>query len=526
MLRLLQPHRSHSGRALSGTAGPLVLLLLVSGRAATRAADEAGAVARLSAPGPVFALAFAPDGHALAAASQERREVRLWDTRTGRPLHALAHAGTVSGLAWSPDGHALACAGSDGAVYLWEAATGRERRRLRGHRGAVAAVAFVPDGKGLASGGADGTVRLWDAATGEERRCVKGNAEVVSLAFAPDGKLLAVTDAGGAGVRLLDPATGAERRVLKRAEKQGRLRAVFAPGGGLLASWGVGENYQREVVLWDVAAGATRRPLQVLGFDRYPSRPCQARFSADGRTVGVGGPDRATRLWEVATGQEVLRLRGHGGDVHALAFSPDGRHLATGGEDGTVLLWGLPRCVPAGAAGEDAARLWADLAGEDAARAWRAGWLLAATPAPAVALARRHLRPVPPLPAGRLQRLLADLDHEQYAMREAAEAELKGLGRRAEADLRRTLAATRSAEVRRRVRRLLLPLDGNPAALPDERLACRALSVLERVGTDEARRLVKELAGGCPTARQTQEAGASRDRLERREPVAGGGGRP
>ncbi len=503
----------------------LVLLLLVSPPGPARAAEDTGVVARLEAPGPVTALAFAPDGHALAAASEERREVRLWGAKTGRPLHTLTHVGSVRGLAWSPDGHTLACAGSDGAVYLWDSAAGREQRKLRGHSGAVSAVAFAPDGKLLASGGADGTVRLWDTATGEERRCLQGDAEVVSLAFAPDGKRLAVTDSRGVGICLLDPATGAAQKTLKRPTKQGRLGAVFGPGGRL-ASWGVGDGLQREVVLWDLAAGEPRQELQVLGFDQHPSNPCQARFSPDGRTVAVGGPDRATRLWEVASGQEVLRLRGHERDVQAVAFSPDGRRLATGGADAAVLLWDLPRCVEPAGNGEDAARLWADLAGEDATRAYRAGWLLAATPGPAVALARRHVRPVPPLPPDRLRNLLADLDHDQYARREAAEAELKGLGRRAEADLRRTLKATRSAEVRRRVQRLLVPLDANPGAMPHERLAIRALSVLERVGGDEARRLVKAVAEGCPTARQTQEARASLGRLGRRQRVAEAAGTP
>jgi dipeptidyl aminopeptidase/acylaminoacyl peptidase len=513
------------------------LLLLVCGGAAAGAAGDPeadslppGAVLRLRASGPVVALAFAPDGHTLAAAAHGDRDVRLWDARAGRLLRTLTHAAAVADLAWSADGGALACACGDGAVYVWGATDGRERRRLRGHAGAVTAVAFAPDGKRLASGGADGAVRLWDAAGGAERRCAKGPAAVDSLAFALDGKSLAVTDAEGKGVRLLDAETGAEQRGLKWPEKQLQLRAAFGPGG-LLASCGAGEGaFRREVVLWDVALGEVRQSLNVLGFDPIPSRPCQARFSPDGRTVAAAGPDRAARLWEVATGQEVLRLRGHDRDVCALAFSPDGRRLATGGEDATVLVWDLERCAvpaPVAKAGTaEAARWWADLGGEDAATAYRAGWLLASAPAPAVALARRHLRPVPPLAPGRLTRLLADLDHEKYAAREAAEADLKALGRRAEADLRRTLKATRSAEVKRRAGRLLAPLDAHPGALPDERLASRALGVLERVGTDEARRLVKELADGCPTARQTQEARAALARLARRKQVAGAAGPP
>jgi WD40 repeat protein len=511
------------------TAAGALLLLLAGVVPLARGEDDLppGAVLRLHAPGAVVALAFAPDGNTLAAAAHGLREVSLWDARTGRPRRTLKHAAAVADLAWSPDGQALACACADGAVYVWDTATDRERRRLRGHAGAVTAVAFAPDGRRLASGGADGSVRLWDMATGEERRCLKGKDAVVSVAFAPDGKALAVTDAEGKGARLLDPETGAEQRTLKRPERQLQFRAGFGPGG-LLASCGAGEGaFRREVVLWDAALGEARQQWNVLGFDPTPSRPCPAHFAPDGRTVATAGPDRAARLWEVATGQEVLRLRGHDRDLGAVAFGPDGRHLATGGQDATVLVWDLERCaVPAPAEKAEAARWWADLGGDDAPRAYRAGWLLGATPAPALALARRHLRPVPPLAPGRLPRLLADLDHERFAAREAAEADLKALGRRAEADLRRALKSARSAEVKRRLRRLLAPLDAHPGALPEEWLASRALGVLERVGSDEARRLVRELAEGCPTARQTQEARAALARLARRKQVAGVAGRP
>jgi WD40 repeat protein len=41
-----------------------------------------------------------------------------------------------------------------------------------------------------------------------------------------------------------------------------------------------------------------------------------------------------TKLWDAATGQELLALAGPGpGEgLTGLAFSPDGRHLATGGD--------------------------------------------------------------------------------------------------------------------------------------------------------------------------------------------------
>ena len=44
-------------------------------------------------------------------------------------------------------------------------------------------------------------------------------------------------------------------------------------------------------------------------------------------------------LWDVATGEEVARLKGHTNYVWSLAFSPDGKTLVSGSGDGTVRLW-------------------------------------------------------------------------------------------------------------------------------------------------------------------------------------------
>jgi WD40 repeat protein len=46
-------------------------------------------------------------------------------------------------------------------------------------------------------------------------------------------------------------------------------------------------------------------------------------------------------LFEVATGKELLVLRGHLTAVSALAFTPDERTLASGSTDGTVKLWSV-----------------------------------------------------------------------------------------------------------------------------------------------------------------------------------------
>jgi hypothetical protein len=58
------------------------------------------------------------------------------------------------------------------------------------------------------------------------------------------------------------------------------------------------------------------------------------------------------------------------------------------------------------------------------------------------------------------------------------------------------------------VERILARLDNRPP-LPRARCVLRALEVLERIGSDAARHLLRELAGGAPGAWRAEEAKAA-----------------
>ena len=52
-----------------------------------------------------------------------------------------------------------------------------------------------------------------------------------------------------------------------------------------------------------------------------------------------GGNDGSVRIWDPASGESLLELRGHSQYVKAVLFSPDGTQLASESGDLTVRIW-------------------------------------------------------------------------------------------------------------------------------------------------------------------------------------------
>jgi hypothetical protein len=154
--------------------------------------------------------------------------------------------------------------------------------------------------------------------------------------------------------------------------------------------------------------------------------------------------------------------------------------------------------------------LWDNLAGPGP-KAYSALTTLADHPAQAVALLRQHLRPAQP-PEG-VAKLIADLDSGDFDQREQATRELAKLGGLAEPALREALAGKPSAEAKRRIEEVLQRLT-EPVRDPATLRHIRAVEVLERLASDDARALLRELAQGAPGATLTREARLSLQRLK------------
>ena len=111
---------------------------------------------------------------------------------------------------------------------------------------------------------------------------------------------------------------------------------TFSADGTLLVT---GYGNRRSVELWNWSPLVRRGELLGHG------EPITATaFSPESRTLASGDAAGVVKLWDIATGEELLTLEPHAGPIGPIRFSPDGRTLAVSsagkpGDAMTITLW-------------------------------------------------------------------------------------------------------------------------------------------------------------------------------------------
>jgi RNA polymerase sigma factor (sigma-70 family) len=430
-------------------------------------------------------FALSPDGNTLAASSYKTSGIWLWDVRTGKsaklPGMPSNYPKQKPTIAFSPDGRFMASGNTDEAIiHIWDVPQRKEVRQIKGsgipNRLAGMRLLFSPDGKMLACGtlgpGGEVKLHLWDVSSGKELQLFDNQGNGISPdAFSPDGKVLATAQSlpksGGASVRLFYMATGKE--LSRHNGHTGSGAVAFSPDGKLVVSGGGNEE------------------------------------------------DNFVDVWEAATGRLIRRFDGHHSWVSAVTFAADGLTLASAAGDSTILLWDITGRQKEGKLRHTALTppqlesCWKDLAHEDAAKAYDAVSALVAAPEQAVPFLKKHLSPVPRQDAKIVARLIADLDSDDFVVRQRAAEELRKFGDTVASDLRKALDRKPSLEIRRRLQQLLeQSRDWTAERLRDH----RAIKALEHIGTRPAKEVLQHLSTGVPESLRTEEAKAALGRLD------------
>jgi len=512
--------------------------------------------------GPVTDVRVAGDGKTIVSKGTDGT-IRRWDAGTGKELSSFQAPAGSRCLAVSPDGKTIAFGNADNTVRLHDAETGKELHKLTGPEGGSAVVAFSRDGKTVAARG-DGksSIALFESSSGKEIKTigvtdekpqggpaaiafVGGVADTAAgpaLLFSPDGSTLASFLPGtpainGPGsetacaIELFHIGTGKSRRI-ELPKDQAPLNMIYSPDGRMLAI----ENADRTIALIETVSGQERsrvgkkeeKPatpggppgaMMVVAFGA-PGMGAAAvapkiAYSPDGRKIAIVRGEEI-EIWDIAAAKCVKRIKGHEGSLTALAFAADGKRLVTGSSDTTLLLWDTSdlrsdKPAPDKLTEKQVEEAWANLEGNDGAKADKSIRELVGAPEQAAKWLQKNLSPAAPADSALVEKWIANLDNDDFETRMKAASELEKLGELAVPALEQTLNSKPSLETQKKIEELIEKTVGGFHTGNRLRLV-RAIEVLEKIDTPEARKVLETLAKGAAGALPTREAQAALER--------------
>jgi hypothetical protein len=453
----------------------------------------------------------------------------VWNLVEGKELYRIQKRDCIPrAAAFSADGKLVAWV-SDEWLQIVELETKRELLKAELTAEELFFVGFSCDGQRLVTesqpmkknGGwrsteLRGTVRIWEIANRKTRRTLYSCRDgwISTCALSPDGRLLAIGVSPNCSIRVIDLNTCQE--VFQLAGKAGG-NLVFSQDGSKLAST---HYYAAEIAVWDLRTGQKIRDLSASTSD-YPT----FFFSASGEViVATKDRDQKWHMTNLNTGKEVSWMPDN--RARWAAVSGNGAKLIQYGIRGSKLDWevfdlevlGLgtsKATAPKDLQPQELETLWNQLGDSNPRRALAATWTLADGGEKTRRFLAARVHPICVSPE-RTAKLIEDLDDNQFAVREAAFKELERYNTAVEGPIRDGIKKRKSAEVGRRLERLLSSIEEPAASCKDTLQAVRGIAALEFIGTAESKAILRRVAEGAPLARQTQEAKTALARMGNR----------
>ena len=282
-------------------------------------------------------VAVTPDGKTLVSVGNDN-SVRLWDAITGKLQKTLeGHTGWVGSVVITPDGNYAITAGGDNSIRVWDIKAQKEVKKLEGHTVAIRGLALAADGKTLVSASSDKTCRLWDLTTYKEiKRFGTEKESVESVAITPDGAyVLAGNDVGV--ITVFDTKTGAVKSKYDKHDGT-MVYTILTSADGKTAYSGARD---KDIHVWEVATGKEIRRLK-----GHTEQVYQLALSNDGKYLVSASYDKTVRIWDVATNKELKKFEGHTDGIQGACFTPDGRFVFSASWDKSIRKWRLPVFPP------------------------------------------------------------------------------------------------------------------------------------------------------------------------------------
>ncbi|MEP3480194.1 MAG: serine/threonine-protein kinase [Fuerstiella sp.] len=318
---------------------------------------------------PIWAMAWSPDGNAVATAGEDRL-IQVWNATTGDPIRTLeGHTGPIWALDWSHDGQTILTGAHDRTLRLWNVHSTTQDRIFvpqPNRRPTLDAVSWQPNGRNIAVAGAAHEVFVVDQSTGERIADLKVGIRSNFIDWSPDGsRIVAAHDTGVSWWNLSSPATTHTVDELTGLT----LSAKWSPDGqqiaacgrtGAIKIWDVTQkkivgSYRAPSVHCSVVWSPTADQLAVASFHGAKLIDCEdgtetilqdaddacrsVAWNPDGSQLAVGRDSGRITVHDAKTGESIHAMNEHVARVRCVLWHPDGSRLASASDDGTVRIW-------------------------------------------------------------------------------------------------------------------------------------------------------------------------------------------
>ncbi|KAF2278129.1 WD40 repeat-like protein [Westerdykella ornata] len=337
---------------LVGTSNNLIDVYEVAMKSKTKSEEVPDYSRSLSVELPghrndIRALALSSDDRMLASACNGG--LKIWNTRTQTCLRTL-ECGYALCCAFLPGDKIVIVGTKEGNLELYDIAASSLLDTIPAHEGAVWTLQVHPDGKSVVSGSADKSVKFWNFEIVQEEipgtkrttprlklvqsRILKVNDDVLSVCFSPDSRLLAVSTLDNTvkvffvdSLKLFLNLYGHKLPVLNMS---------ISSDSKLIATCSADKN----VRIWGLDFGDCHKALfghedsiMQISFIAHPVQQDEKHlfFSAS--------KDKFVKSWDGDKFEQIQKLKGHHGEIWAMAVSRTGDFVVTASHDKSIRIW-------------------------------------------------------------------------------------------------------------------------------------------------------------------------------------------
>ncbi|EKX36586.1 hypothetical protein GUITHDRAFT_78833 [Guillardia theta CCMP2712] len=270
-------------------------------------------------------------------------EVKVWDIKTGQPLHTILPTSMPTvrpdwkyNLLLAPNGNTLflfTLSGMQEIMQVWDVETGEIRGTIRTADGSIAdKLSISEDGRTVAFRVKDGGIEVRDVESGELRQMIKPQGEEMkSFQVSPDGTALLLHMSNGS-IKVWDISSA---MLCTSFESEDRPISQFSLGcNGRFIAFSFEDG---KIQVWDVETAEIRGTIRTADGGIAD----KLSISEDGRTVAFEVEDGGIEVRDVESGELRQMIKPQGQKIIDIKFGPQEKFLALRSNTGRLELWNV-----------------------------------------------------------------------------------------------------------------------------------------------------------------------------------------